>query len=241
MRVYQLCALVLAIFLLGSLQAATLLQYKEAQGAQYQVHLGQNQVGSQDGFYNLKSDLFVVVDHRNKSYSQISRDELTSMVNMSKQVMTQLEGMSAYLPPEYRDALGSAARPTQQAQKVESFKLKKLGESKVAGYSCTRYQLLEASQMKGEVCLASPSQLSLPQEDIASLVKAAQVTKELLSQIPGITAQQLQQVALFQDGIPLLMKNTQGESWTLEAVKSSQEGLSIPAGYKEKPLALPQF
>ena len=234
----KVLASAIAIMLPMTMQAATVFKYKNQGGEHYVVNVGSSVVGATDGFYDLGKDQFVILDHQKKTFSEIGRQELRSLMSASKQVMSQLEGMSAYLPPEYRDALGQASK--QQAS-ADQFSLKKIGSQKVNGYHCTQYRLLEHNVVKGKACLASPEQLSLPKADFQGFSKATQATRALLAEIPGMSNEHQQQLALLKEGIPLSMSSPNGHNWVLESVTMDVPELQVPSEYANKAFAMPSL
>lgn len=220
------------------LNAGTLVQYKNNSGAQYKVHLSPEKVGSTDGFYDLKNNTFVMLDHANKTYSTITQAQVSTMIDASSQIMTQLEGMEAYLPPEYKDAL-SRAGTTSPAKRAQDVTLKKIDTQKIAGYSCERYQIFEAKQQQGEACIAKASSLNIPEADIESLRTSMDVVKDLISRLPQVSAEQQQQLQLFDEGVPLSMRSADGEAWTLESISTNAGNIEIPSGYKQQEFTLP--
>ena len=166
---------------------------------------------------------------------------LQTMIAGSQKILEQLDGMSAYLPPEYKDMLGQVTSHQPALNKVPEVRLQQRGTLQVDGYSCKRYQVFEGQTLKGEACMASPSQLAIPASDVAGLAKATQATKGLLEKLPGVSKQQLQSLSLFEYGIPLFINSSDGQNWKLQTASTSTQVLSVPAGYTRKAFSMPQF
>ncbi|HBF09485.1 MAG: hypothetical protein CMD81_14300 [Gammaproteobacteria bacterium] len=218
--------------------AATELTYKENKGQEYKVYLSESRVGSHEGFYDLTKDNFVMIHHGDKTYSVVARKDIANLLQRSQQMMSQLEGLGAYLPPEYQDSLNVK---NKKAEQVKEFNLQKNGSSRVANYKCENFTVTKNNTVKGKACVANPSDLNLPNKDLAGLSSAVKNIQTLVGKIPGLSNSQQQQLLLFKEGIPLKLSTDRGDSWVLTAVKASEQGLHVPKGYSYKQFSLLNF
>lgn len=218
----------------NSAQAGTELIYQNQSNQQYVITLSGAIVGGTDGFYDLERDVFVMLEHSAKTFSQVSRQQVLQVYDTAKQAMASVEQMSAYLPPEYRQQL--------ELSKPAGFTLgevivTQLGPDSVVGYKCERIAVERNARKEGEVCLAQVTALNLPAEDIQGLNLAFGKASGVLNHIAQDSLSN-GQLEVFKQRIPLRWTFNDGVTWELAAVKAVPKIGAIPKGYDEVPFDL---
>ena len=192
--------------------AGTLIKYKDQNGQQYSVQLSGDRVGSTDGFYDLQTEQFFMLDHKAKAFSTMSRSQLEQIIQVSSQVMSQVEGLGQFLPPEYKASLEQASAQTRQLDRAQNFTMTKIGKDTIGGYACDKIEVKEAGKVRGHACVAKASDLKLPAEDVRGLEASIGLAKRLVTQLPGVSSGQHQQLELFSEGIPLSIESDTGKA-----------------------------
>jgi alpha-D-ribose 1-methylphosphonate 5-triphosphate synthase subunit PhnG len=183
-----------------------------------------------------------ILDHGKKTFTRIGKAELQQMTDMLK----QLEGMMASLPPEARQMMqgrmGGGGAPAAVTEDT--------GErATVAGKSCRLFRTSIQGRPTAEHCMADASVLDLPAADRETMAAAMAWSKELTDALAKMPMARLSDASPFRAGLMPLRSTKIGADGTrrtseLAGVTHSViagDAFAVPDGYKEQKMEIPKM
>jgi hypothetical protein len=181
----------------------------------------------------------IVIDHKQKTFMRLGRAEMDQLVAMMK----QLEQAMASMPPEMREKMKSMMGGGALVSVVNTGR-----KDTVGGRACFVSETKMQGQTIAESCDAPFSALRLPDADLATVAKAAQMFKEFTDQLAASPiGKMVSQVGLRTDVFPLRSTLIQGSQRTTSELVSVETAtlpadlFTAPAGYKEQKMELPKI
>lgn len=137
----------------------------------------------------------IMIDHPSKTYMVIDEatvKRLEQQVSAAKQQMAamlaQMEEQMKHMTEEQRaqvKQLMESRMPAGQAKAAVKTTVKKQGEDKVAGVSCTKLLILLNDKPTGKVCVAQAGALGLDTQDYHSMANATDTVRRFMEQVSG--------------------------------------------------------
>lgn len=192
-----------------------------------------------------------LLQHNERKYTRIDREQLSQMGGMLDSAMAQMEQALADLPPEMRAQMqgmiggaigGAAGQPMVRV--VETGR-----SDTVAGHGCRIYETRMQNQVVSETCMGAPSALSaLSASDRRVLDGALAMSQELAESLNDGPFGQLVDLGPFQSGLfPLRVteiengRRSTSEFAGIDSSALSADLFAIPAGYREEKIEMPSM
>lgn len=184
--------------------------------------------------YDGTRNTVVLVDTRNRSYVELTRDEMRrygQQISAARKLLDeQLPGML----PEQRAAIekmmGGAGRKAPLLFQSTGQK------RQVAGHACTGGRLVRSGKVQEEACVAAPGDLGMPADEyqtVRNMYKLMHEMQELGA--PGILPD-LSEI----EGVPIEISNPQGDVQRLKRVTHERlpaDRFTRPEGYTREHVA----
>jgi hypothetical protein len=195
--------------------------------------------------YRADKGLFWMVDANQKSYSEMTRQDLEGLANTMDAAMKQMQEQLAKLPPEQRKMMEDMMKqnmPGAGSQSKATYK--KIGSGKIGAWACDKYESWRDGEKTAEICLADPKAVGFTDADFNAL-------KDMLKPFEKF-AKDLQ-VMLFLDGADGAPKGAPVRATVFENGKAKSESVvkqvkkentspalfELPKGYAKKAVGMP--
>ncbi|WP_017364319.1 hypothetical protein [Methylococcus capsulatus] len=261
------CAILASPFSIAPAFADTTLQYQVAgEKAPQSLFVKDGQVliksaggdGELDILFNRSRNAAFLIDHRKQAYMPVTEQRVAELVSQVQDVQPLLRGLGEQLKkvsPEQRakwsDILGGVDldRITAKSEDSRPIVLAQVGTAKTqGGYACSKVELRQGGDKKGDICLASAETLKLPAGDYETLRAMLLFSSRIAEKAKGVAARYvdlgpLPTVNLTDyPGIPVELHDAssqQAATLTLSRVNSDvfpPGVMAIPEGYAAKKL-----
>jgi hypothetical protein len=122
-----------------------------------------------------------VLQPKEKTYMELTQEDVRAMGQKIKGAMSQMEGMLASLPPEQRAQVEAAMKKAQAGSKAPGKRVvEPLGQSRaINGFECKGYRVAQENGPSMEVWSTDPAGLELAAEDLAVFKEMAEFMKEM--------------------------------------------------------------
>ncbi|MDD2769162.1 MAG: hypothetical protein PHT19_10525 [Methylococcus sp.] len=262
------CAIILSSFSVSAVFADSTLQYQvSGEKALQSLFVKDGQVLIKSAGGDTKLDILFsqarnaafLIDHRKHAYMPVTEQRVAELASQVQDVQPLLRGLGEQLKnvspdqkAKWSNLLGGVDldRVTAKEDK-RPLNLTQAGTAKTqSGIACSKVELRQGGDKKGDICLASAEVLKLPSGDYDALRSMLQFSSRLADKAKGAATRfvdlgPIPTVNLNEyPGIPVEFHDTsskQASAMTLS--KISSEGLSasimeIPEGYSAKKLKL---
>jgi len=108
---------------------------------------------------------FWMIDHKKKSYTEMTKEDLDKMMKAAEEVLTTANEALQNLPPGLADKMKNMLQPTQ-TKKSEMVYSKVAGDEKVNQWTCDKYEGKRDDKKEMEVWTADWKKLGLKKEDL---------------------------------------------------------------------------
>lgn len=184
-----LLLILIAGFVLMTLQSAfagvKMVQENSSKGKKVQMtrYIDSNKVrfdtegskGKQSIIYRVDKDVFWVINHSDKTYVEITRDDMRKI----KQMMDMMKKQMEQLPPEKRAEMEKMMKQ-KMGDSMEKIKYKKVKSGiKVNQWTCDEYMGYVGSAKKSELWTAPFSSVGLNVNDFAAMKKMSEFFSEM--------------------------------------------------------------
>jgi len=228
---------ILPILVFASFPATADVRMDYSDGAYVIIADGFVATGDTNGYalFEAGKDTFVIVDHNEKTYMEVSE---TFAEDVASAVAEQMEQMLASVPPEQRAMMeqsmkgmmpGGGAMP--EPPKVTMNKTGK--KDKVAGFSCAEVEIAFDGRKAHEVsCVATPGELGIKAKDFESMAAAMKSMSSMAGREDD-TDSEMDFAGM--GGIPIRTRNARSgdvdELVSLSKDNIDKKLLDVPAGY----------
>ena len=189
--------------------------------------------GERDTILDLAGGKILTIDVKKKEYSEISLQEIETMMT---QATAQMEEAMKNVPPAMREQMQKMMGGAGAGAAMADITVAKGGTRTVAGYPCQEYAIAMGQNFKNDTCNTTSVQIPF---DPAQFRKLTAFSNPALARNAGKISEQLQKV----EGLPLSETMTvsmmgRGMTTTKEAteVKKGAIPASVfepPAGFKK--------
>jgi hypothetical protein len=199
------------------------------------------------------SKKFLIVNDRDKSYSEITEEDMKKMSERVAAMRAQAAERMKSLPPEQRKKMEAmmGSMGGMGPGKQPDYKFERIGDKKtVNGFACETYRMLEDGKAVEELCISPWSAGLVKKGDFEGLRKFAEGMAESFK---GAMSQDRNWFMMkkFESfpGFPITrtLLGEGGKRTEVEQVKSVKRGsiagsmFSVPAGYTKKPSPFEQM
>ncbi|QXP83236.1 hypothetical protein [Methylococcus sp. Mc7] len=213
-----------------------------------------------DILFNQSRNAAFLIDHRKQAYMPVTEQRVAELASQVQDVQPLLRGLGEQLKkvsPEQKakwsDMLGGVDldRVTAKSEDNRPILLTQAGTAKTqGGYACSKVELRQGGDKKGDICLASAETLKLPAGDYETLRAMMMFSSRIADKAKGAAARYvdlgpLPTVNLSEyPGIPVELHDTSSkQAATLTLSRISSDALppgvmGIPEGYSAKKLKL---
>ena len=229
----------------GVVQADHRLEYSETGGGLNVLEVGhqavrmQQQGESQWMLYRHDEKAFYLVDSEQRSYQKMDQSTGQAMNQQLQALQAQMEAQLAGMPPEQREMMKQMMPKMPGLGQPVEYTVKPSGDTrKVAGYSCQPVTVFKEGEPEEELCLGSPKELGIAQNDFALLKGMGELMSEVAASFgAGSMAAVLEEM----DGLPVEHRapGAKEPKATLTASRDAKldaERFALPAGYSEREL-----
>jgi hypothetical protein len=133
----------------------------------------------------------VLIDHPTRTYMVLDEDSvkrLEQQIGAAQQQMSamveQMENMTEEQRAQAQQMMESYMRSSEAKTRVKTT-VKKKGEDRVAGVSCTTLTILVNDKPSSEVCVARAGVLSLDTQDYHSMANATDTVRRFMQRVSG--------------------------------------------------------
>ena len=209
--------------------------------------------------FQAERDVLLMLDHKNKSYTETTRGELDQLAQKTSKALGELDKQMASLPAEQREAvqniLGTQMAGLKQPKPAAKLSWKKTGTGeKIGGYACDHYEGRAGEILQEEVWAATPQSLGIPGPEMQTFQSLTTFFSDVFSKFmqgigtrfPAFSNMKLEKdnglegfplkSIQYQDGKP-------SEIWQVTHLDSKPVNVTkfaLPDGYKKESLALPK-
>jgi hypothetical protein len=113
-----------------------------------------------------EKELFLMIDHKKKSYTEMTKEDLEKMQKAAEQIMTTVDEALKNLPPAMQEKMKNLMQPKQE-KKSEIVYKKVAGDEKINQWICDKYEGKRDSIKEMDVWTADWKKLGLKQEDLS--------------------------------------------------------------------------
>ncbi|MDF9391865.1 MULTISPECIES: hypothetical protein [Methylococcus] len=213
-----------------------------------------------DILFNRSRNTAFLIDHRKQAYMPVTEQRVAELASQVQDVQPLLRGLGEQLKkvsPEQKaqwsDILGGVDldRVTAKSEDNRPILLTQAGTATTqGGYACSKVELRQGGDKKGDICLASAETLKLPAGDYETLRAMMMFSSRIADKAKGAAAHYvdlgpLPTVNLSEyPGIPVELHDAsskQAATLTLSRISSDTlppGAMGIPEGYSAKKLKL---
>jgi len=169
------------------------------------------------------------VDVPKRTFFEIDQ---VALAGQQSQMQEQMQAMLQRLPPDQRAAMEERMKGLMAGRSQFSLTMTDTGKTDhVGSWDCEVWQVRRSGAVSSDACIASRGSLAGGDELVDAVHKAAAVTKDVVSALPGARAT-AQQMAVYGkvDGFPVRTRQL-GSDGSVESAEtvSSVERQSLPA------------
>lgn len=215
------------------------------EGKKMRIETGLSGRGSNDVMiYRGDQNLILNINHQRKSYMVMDKQAMKDMAQQMSQMMKQMEERMAQMPPEQRktmeEVMGRGMPQAPQPPPQAETEIKNTGKKdKINGYRCTWYDVSRAGQKKQEMCVSDLKEIGIKKETFEVFKDMAKFFKELMASIQTGPMSRRHENPFMEfeklDGFPVLMRNFQGSTVSMETIFKSAEHKKIDKALFEAP------
>jgi hypothetical protein len=191
----------------------------------------------------------IIIDYPSKTYMVIDEEtvkRLEQQMSAARQqmsiVMEQMQAQMENMTEEQRAQMQRMMESQMSSGGTKTpvkTTVKKQGEDRVAGVSCTMLLILVNDKPSGKVCVAQAGALGLDTQDYHSMANATDTVRRFMEQVSGRNDNDTVSMNLrAMKGIPVRMSDLVDGDVSILASRSSAEldpGLfRVPEGYKKR-------
>ncbi|MEW6039858.1 MAG: hypothetical protein AB1648_16685 [Pseudomonadota bacterium] len=213
-----------------------------------------------DILFNQARNAAFLIDHRKQAYMPVTEQRVAELASQAQDVQPLLRGLGEQLKkvsPEQKakwsDILGGVDldRVTAKSEDNRPITLSQAGAAKTqGGYACSKVELRQGGDKKGDICLASAETLKLSAGDYETLRAMLMFSSRIADKAKGAAARYVDLGPIpaldlsAYPGIPVELHVTasnQAHSMILSRVgldALSSSVVAIPEGYEAKKLKL---
>jgi uncharacterized protein DUF4412 len=199
----------------------------------------------------IKGDTMYIIDEGDRSYILLDKAAMSALAKKLGEMVAKAKEQMAKLPPEqraqYEQMMGPAMMGDGQPRTVE---VKDTGKSdKVEGRPCKVWDVTRDGQLDEQICVAAYSSLPGKENFQAVFANFAKVFEEMAKSVPMLAGMMNNEFSAQAktNGYPMRQRaydergkledqETLVKVWREETIAASM--FEIPAGYKQKPLAM---
>ena len=209
-----------------------------------EVQNGAVRSSSPDGTILLKADKMIMIDDRQKTYTEMDKATMEAYSNKANAAMAQMREQLKSMPPEQRaqmeKMMGGMKMPGTSSESMV-FDAKDTGKSDtVEGRKCRVWHFRQDGNVIDEMCVVPFSTLPGKEDMRKTMMKLAEAFAGMRKNVPGAAEQVKARNGI--DGYPVRSRpyfngKPQGvesvlKSWTETNIPAAT--FEIPAGYKKK-------
>ena len=128
-------------------------------------------------------NVFWMVDHKKKSYTELTKEDLEKMAKAMEQVGEMLDKALDNMPPELKAKMEAMMKPqTKEAPKI-IYKKVASGE-KVNQWVCDKYEETRDDKKVAEIWTTDPKKLDIKSEDLKVLAGMGKFFQTMLKNMP---------------------------------------------------------
>lgn len=189
--------------------------------------------------YKDKDQTLYIVDDSKKSYQKVTQEAADALGKKVAAMQKQINDQLANLPPQQREMMKGMMPKMPDLMQAHEFRVEKDGaKRKVGEYDCQPYIVYDNDKPSQALCLASIKAVGISADDFALFKKMGQTMSSMASQFgAGSMAAVMDKI----DGIPVEHRKPGAQSPQAVLLHAGSKApdpkrLSVPAGYKERPL-----
>jgi hypothetical protein len=133
--------------------------------------------------YRADKGVFWMIDGKEKSYTEMTRENIESMTQKMNEAMKKMDEQLAQLPPEQRESIKKSMKAMMPGGGKMTFK--KTGMGKAGAWSCQNYESYSDGAKRADMCLADPKAVGIPDADFKSFKDMTKPFEKLARDMAG--------------------------------------------------------
>lgn len=128
------------------------------------------------------SDVMIFVDHREKKYFSMNKNDIQKFSNQMSQAMAQLDEALKDMPPEQREQMKNMMKDKLPGMGNSDYVepvIKKSGSDTVKGYSCTNYDIYKGSKLYRKSCVTNWGNIEGGDQIAAAMISMTDFMEEM--------------------------------------------------------------
>ncbi|HLP40201.1 MAG TPA: hypothetical protein VK465_01730, partial [Fibrobacteria bacterium] len=136
--------------------------------------------------YRGDKGLLWIVNEKEKTYSEMTRQDIENMAKKMNDAMKQMHEQMASLPPDQRAMMEKMMGSMPGMKGPKQIRFKKIGAGKVGAWACDKHEVLGDGKKMLEACQASPKALGIDENDVNAMRDLAKPFEQFAKNMEGL-------------------------------------------------------